>query len=335
MKKILVTGGLGYIGSHTVVDLINKGYEVISVDNLINSFESVSDSISQVTGKDFKNYEIDLCDKKSLRKVFEAHEIDSIIHFAALKSVEESVKNPLRYFHNNIDGLLNTLDLAYEYKVGSFIFSSSCTVYGNPKMLPVLEDMPFGEAESPYGRTKQMGENIINDLVRSHEDMRFVILRYFNPAGAHESGLIGENAKLVAANLVPVITQVAKGIREHLTVFGDDYSTRDGSCVRDYIHVMDLAAAHTLAMEYLQDHDTHLEVFNLGIGQGVTVLEAIQAFENVAEQKLNYRIGPRRPGDVIEIYANYDKAKELLKWEPKRRINEIMRTAWMWQNKIS
>ena len=334
MKKVLVTGGCGYIGSHTIIDLIDNGFEVISVDNNINSDLSTLKSIKSITGKGIKNYTIDLCDLKETRKIFQENKtIDGIIHFAALKSVGESVEKPLLYFHNNINSLLSILHCMEEFKVPHLIFSSSCSVYGNAKELPVTENTPMGIAESPYARTKQMGEHMIRDFLKQYLKSSAILLRYFNPAGAHESALIGESPINVASNLVPVITEVAMGKRAALSVFGDDYDTRDGSCVRDYIHIMDLANAHTKALEYLINgkNDENCEVFNLGIGEGVTVLEAVNAFEKVTGQKLNYRIGKRRVGDVVAIYANYAQAAAQLGWKPQKSIEDIMRTAWAWE----
>ncbi len=336
MQKVLVTGGCGYIGSHTIVDLINNGFEVISIDNLSNSDEKALAGIRKITGKSVRNYRVDLCDAKKTQKVFEQNPgIVGVIHFAALKSVEESVFQPLRYFHNNNESLLNILSCAQEFGVSNIIFSSSCSVYGNAKELPVTETTPFQEAECPYARTKQMGEKIIEDFCKVTKEVRAISLRYFNPGGAHESALIGESPRNKASNLVPVITETAIGKRDSMTVFGSDYNTRDGSCVRDYIHVMDLAAAHTACLKYLMEgkNTSPSEIFNVGIGDGVTVLEAIHAFEKVTGQKLNYIIGPRRAGDVVSIYANRDKAERLLGWVPKRGIEEIMRTAWAWQVK--
>jgi len=334
MKKVLVTGGTGYIGSHTVVDLIANGFEVISIDNYLNSQPQILDGIKAITGKAVKNYTIDLTDPQAVEQVFtENQDLVGIIHFAALKAVGESVEKPLDYFGNNLNGLLNMLRWAQKFKIPNFIFSSSCSVYGNTTDLPVTEDTPFGEAESPYARTKQMGEQIIRDFVRSAPDFKAILLRYFNPAGAHESAKIGESPTYNASNLVPVITETAIGKRKEVVVFGADYDTRDGSCIRDYIHVMDLANAHTKALEYLLAAKNELpcEVFNLGIGEGVSVLEAIQAFEKTTGQKLNYRIGERRAGDVVAIYANHKKASERLGWQPKRNIEDIMQTAWAWE----
>ncbi|HFA49042.1 MAG TPA: UDP-glucose 4-epimerase GalE [Bacteroidetes bacterium] len=334
MKKVLVTGGCGYIGSHTIVDLIENGFEVISIDNLSNSTAEPLKAIKKITGQGVRNYKVDLCDANKTRKIFEKHpDLVGIVHFAALKSVEESVFQPLRYFHNNLGSLLNVLSCAKEFAVPHVIFSSSCSVYGNADDLPVTEQTPFKEAECPYARTKQMGEQIIGDFCKANPKASAILLRYFNPAGAHESALMGESPSNRATNLVPVITETAIGKRDSMTVFGDDYDTRDGSCVRDYIHVMDLANAHTKCLEYLlgNKNKQNCEVFNVGLGNGASVLEAIHAFEEASGQKLNYKIGPRRAGDVVAIYANRDKAADRLGWQPKRSIKEIMKTAWDWE----
>ncbi|MCB0663346.1 MAG: UDP-glucose 4-epimerase GalE [Saprospiraceae bacterium] len=336
--KVLVTGACGYIGSHTVVDLIENGFDVVSVDAHFNSDPSVLEQIEKITGVSVPHYPVNLVDREKTRKIFEDHpDIKGIIHFAALKLVGESVEKPLEYFDNNLNSLLNILWMSKEFKVEHLIFSSSCSVYGNATELPVTEQTPLQEAESPYARTKQMGEQIIKDFSRSYEPMDFILLRYFNPAGAHTSNLLGESPVQPAANLVPVITETAIGKRKSMTVFGDDYETRDGSCVRDYIHVMDLANAHTKALQYLEAHKNQdqVEVFNLGIGEGATVLEAIHAFEKVTGEKLNYEIGPRRPGDVVAIYSNYEAAKNKLGWSPKMGIEEIMETAWEWERRRS
>jgi len=338
MSKVLVTGGCGYIGSHTIVDLIDNGYEVISVDNLSNSDEKVLNGIEAITGKKVKNYSIDLCWPDATEQVFKENpDIIGVIHFAALKLVGESVQHPIDYFRNNLNSLLNVLECMKRFNVPHLIFSSSCSVYGNAEELPVTEDTPLQEAESPYARTKQMGEQIITDFLKVHTKHQSVLLRYFNPAGAHESALIGEAPTNQATNLVPVITETAIGKRKSMTVFGDDYGTRDGSCVRDYIHVMDLANAHTKALQFLQAGKSrqNLEVFNLGIGEGVTVLEAVHAFMKVTGKKLNYQIGERRMGDVVSIYANNKKAEEQLGWLPHRDIDDIMQTAWKWEVKRS
>lgn len=334
MKKVLVTGGCGFIGSHTIVDLIDNGYEVISIDNLSNADESALAGIKEITGKTVQNYAIDLCDLAATREVFNEHsDLVGVIHFAALKSVGESVFEPLRYFDNNLNSLLNVLKCAKEFSVENIIFSSSCSVYGNTEVLPVTEDTPFQEAECPYARTKQMGEQMLRDFVVPNKNIKTIALRYFNPAGAHETAIIGESSRNKATNLVPVITETAIGKRESMTVFGHDYDTRDGSCVRDYIHVMDLANAHTKCLEFLLDgkNDANFEVFNVGIGDGVTVLEAINAFEKVSGKQLNYTVGDRRAGDVVAIYANPEKSENALNWKPKRGIEEIMKSAWDWE----
>ncbi|MFN7119645.1 MAG: UDP-glucose 4-epimerase GalE [Saprospiraceae bacterium] len=334
MSKILVTGGCGYIGSHTIVDLINNGFDVVSVDNLVNASEDVLDGIEKITGKRVQNYAVDLVDLEATKQIFRDHpDFSGIIHFAALKSVGESVEKPLLYFRNNLNSLLNLLDCMSEFAVPNLIFSSSCSVYGNTDALPVTEDTPWQEAQSPYARTKQMGEHIIRDVLRGTPALQSILLRYFNPAGAHPSALIGESPRNVANNLVPVITETAIGKRPETVVFGNDYPTRDGSCIRDYIHIMDLAHAHTLALQYLLEkrNESQVEVFNLGIGEGVSVLEAIHAFEASTGEKLNYRIGPRRDGDVIAIYANYDRAAQRLGWQPEHNIQDIMQSAWNWE----
>ncbi len=331
--KILITGGTGYIGSHTIVDLINNGFEVISADSFLNSDGSALQGIEKITGRKIKNYKVDLTNKEDTEIIFKENpDIAGVIHFAALKAVGESVEKPILYFDNNINSLLNILDNIVKYGVKYFVFSSSCTVYGSPDKLPVDEHTPIQEAESPYGRTKQVSEMIAKDVL-SNTNVKAIMLRYFNPAGAHESGKMGESPALPPLNLVPIITETAIGKRDSMMVFGDDYNTRDGSAIRDYIHVMDLADAHTKSLQYLIDNPKALDYdfFNLGIGQGVTVLEAINAFEEVTGEKLNYSIAPRRPGDIPAIYADYTKAKTLLKWNPKRNIEDIMKSAWEWE----
>ncbi|MFY0252601.1 UDP-glucose 4-epimerase GalE [Chitinophaga sp. 30R24] len=331
--KVLVTGGCGYIGAHTIVDLINNGFDVVSVDSNIRSSTQLLDGIEKITGKRVRNYKVDLCNLEDTNAVFhENRDIVGVIHFAALKAVGESVNEPLMYFQNNLTSLVNVLKCVKEYNVPNLVFSSSCSVYGNTKALPVVEETPLGEAQSPYARTKQMGEQIIEDYSRVN-DTQSILLRYFNPVGAHPSALIGELPLGKPDNLVPVITQTAIGKIPKMTVFGTDYDTRDGSCVRDYIHVMDIANAHTKALQYLieQRNESNCEVFNLGTGNGVTVLEAIKAFEKISGIKLNYTTGPRREGDVIAIYANNSKAKTKLNWEPKISIEDSMRTAWQWE----
>ena len=336
MKKILVTGGCGYIGSHTIVDLVENGYEVISVDNNSRSSARILEGVEKITGKKVKNYKVDLCNFDDTFAIFQENEdIEAIIHFAAYKSVSESVEQPLMYFENNLQSLINLLKCVQEFHIPYFVFSSSCTVYGNPDVIPVTELTPPKPAESPYGYTKQMGEQIINEFSKANPS-QCVLLRYFNPVGAHPTAHIGELPIGKPANLVPVITQTAAGILPKLTVFGDDYDTRDGSCVRDYIHVCDIANAHTLALQYLMKGKTNArcEVFNLGTGLGVTVLEAIRSFEKVSNVKLNYEIGPRRAGDVVAIYANNDLARQKLGWAPKYTLDEMMLTAWLWEQKL-
>lgn len=338
MTKVLVTGGCGFIGSHTLVDLIDNGFDVISVDNYVNSDPSVLEGVEAITGKKIMNYDIELCDLAQTRRIFiENPDIKGIIHFAALKAVGESVEKPLHYYQNNLNSLLNVLTCMEEFNIKNLIFSSSCSVYGNAKQLPVTEKTPMQIAESPYARTKQIGEDMIKDFTLVHPFVNAIVLRYFNPAGAHESAIIGESPVNVASNLVPVITETAIGKRAETVVFGDDYPTRDGSCIRDFIHVMDLANAHTKSLEYVLNNKNtdNCEVFNLGIGEGISVLEAIRAFEKANGLKFKYKIGPRRPGDVVAVYANNDKAKRLLRWTPKRNIEDIMRTAWSWEKKRS
>lgn len=337
MATILVTGGCGYIGSHTIVDLIEHGFEVISIDNFSRSTPRLLKGIEKITGKKVMNYPVDLCNYEALQAVLRAHpEIEGIIHFAAFKTVPESVEKPLMYFHNNLESLINLLQYIQTYQVPYFVFSSSCSVYGNTNQLPVVEETPLGEAQSPYARTKQMGEQIIYDVSKVASN-QFILLRYFNPVGAHPSGWIGEVPLGKPDNLVPVITQTAIGKLPQMQVMGADYPTRDGSCIRDYIHVMDIAHAHTLALQYLMEHrnSSNYEIFNLGTGRGVSVLEAIQAFEKVNGVKLNYTIGPRRPGDVVAIYADNKKAREKLGWEPKYTIEDMMRTAWQWEQNMA
>jgi UDP-glucose 4-epimerase len=335
MSKILVTGGCGYIGSHTIVDLIENGYDVISIDDNSRSNTYLLAGIEKITGKKIKNYKVNLCDYNDTLAVFqENNDIEGIIHFAAYKAVGESVLEPLKYYENNLVSLINLLHCVEEFEIPYFVFSSSCTVYGNPTVIPVTEQSPILPGESPYGVTKQMGEKIIIDTAKTL-NTKFTLLRYFNPVGAHPSTLIGELPIGKPANLVPAITQTAIGKIEEMTVFGSDYDTRDGSCLRDFIHVCDIAAAHTKAIEFIRDKQTEpVEIFNLGTGIGVTVLEAINAFEKVSGLKLNYKTGPRRPGDVIAIYANNDKAVTQLGWNIKYNIEEMMDTAWNWELKI-
>ena len=336
MSKILVTGGCGYIGSHTIVDLIENGYEVISADNNSRSHPNILKGVEQITGQKVKNYKVDLCNFDDTYAIFQENDdISGIIHFAAYKSVDESIEAPLLYFENNLTSLINVLKCVQEFQIPYFVFSSSCTVYGNPDEIPVTETTPPKPAESSYGYTKQMGEQIVNEFSKS-SGTQSILLRYFNPAGAHPSAIIGEMPLGKPKNLVPAITQTAIGRLPKLFVYGTDYPTRDGSCIRDFIHVCDLAHAHTLAIKYLEKgENTGLcEVFNLGIGEGVSVLEAIRAFEKVSSAKLNYEIGPRRPGDVMAVYANNSLAKRILGWQPQYSLDDIMATAWKWEVRL-
>lgn len=335
MKKILVTGGCGYIGSHTIVDLIENGYEIVSIDNFSNSFPETINNIFQITGVKITNYNIDLCSLENLKPVFEQHkDLDGIIHFAALKAVGESVEEPLKYYKNNILGLLNLLECCKIFQISNFVFSSSCSVYGNTKKLPVEENTALAVSESPYAETKVMAERIIIDFAKT-TPFKVSLLRYFNPIGAHKSGFIGEHSKTEPLNLMPRITGTALGKYDSFKVFGTTYSTRDGSCIRDYIHVSDIAHGHTLALKYLfEQEDSLVEVFNMGSGNGVSVLEMIAAFEAGTKEKLNYSIEAKRAGDVVAIYANNDKAKKLLGWQPKQSLENMMITAWNWSKKI-
>ncbi len=336
MATILVTGGSGYIGSHTIVDLIENGFDVISVDNNSRSNPAMLEGVEKITGIKVKNYKVDLCNFDDTFAIFQENiDIVGIIHFAAYKSVGESVEKPLMYFENNLTSLINLLKCVQEFKIPYFVFSSSCTVYGNPDHIPVTEKTPPKPAESPYGYTKQMGEQIINEFAKS-TGTQCILLRYFNPVGAHASIHIGEMPIGRPQNLVPAITQTAIGKLPKMMVYGNNYDTRDGSCIRDFIHVSDIAHAHTLAIQYLEEDktDTLCEVFNLGTGNGVTVLEAIQSFEKISGVKLNYEIGPRRDGDVIAIYANNDLARTKLGWNPKFSLDEMMLTAWQWEQRL-
>jgi UDP-glucose 4-epimerase len=336
MAKILVTGACGYIGSHTLVDLLENGYEVVSVDDNSRSSPAMLKGVEKITSTPIKNYKVDLCNFDDTFAIFEENQdIEGIIHFAAFKAVGESVEKPLMYFENNLTSLINLLRCVQEFKTPWFVFSSSCTVYGEPDTPVVTEESPLKPAASPYGATKQMGEQILTEFQKA-SDTKVILLRYFNPVGAHPSALIGELPIGKPQNLVPAITQTAAGKLPKMTVYGSDYPTRDGSCVRDFIHVSDIAHAHTLAIKYLEEgkNKNNREVFNLGTGNGVTVLEAIKSFEKVSGVKLNYEIGPRRPGDIIAIYANNDKAKNVLGWKPKYSIDEMMGTAWKWEQRL-
>ncbi len=333
-KRILVTGGTGYIGSHTVVELQNDGYEVVIVDNLSNSRADVVEQIEKITGIRPVFEQADCCDRDAMRDIFARYEgIKGIIHFAASKAVGESVEKPLLYYRNNLLSLINLLEIMPEYGVQGIIFSSSCTVYGQPDTLPVTEAAPIKQAESPYGNTKQVNEEIIRDFVASGAPVRAILLRYFNPIGAHPSALIGELPNGVPQNLVPFLTQTAIGIREKLSVFGNDYDTPDGSCIRDYIYVVDLAKAHVIAMNRILEgkQKEKVEVFNVGTGRGLSVLELIHAFEKATGVRLNYQIVGRRAGDIVKVWANPQHANRELGWSADTPIEEVLRSAWNWQ----
>ena len=336
MSKILVTGGLGYIGSHTVVELINAGFEPVIVDDLSNSQPKILDQIIRITGKKPVFHELDLSDENAVKNLATAEpDITGIIHFAAFKAVGESVQQPLKYYRNNIYSLINLLE-SYYGKPLNFVFSSSCTVYGQPDVLPVTEQAPIRPAQSPYGNTKQIAEEILFDTVSAGSAYKVIALRYFNPVGAHETALIGELPIGVPQNLVPFITQTAIGKREKITVFGNDYNTPDGSCVRDYIHVVDLAKAHVAALRLMEKSEFKgYDVFNIGTGNGNSVLEIIKAFEQVTGEKLNYIIGPRRAGDVEQVWGNVSKAEEKLRWKAELGIDVMMSSAWAWEKYIA
>jgi UDP-glucose 4-epimerase len=336
MEKILVTGGLGFIGSHTVVELVNSGYEPVIIDDLSNSNIKILDQLTKIIGYKPAFYQLDLCDEQGVKQLAVSEpDIAGIIHFAAFKAVGESVQLPLKYYRNNFYSLLNILN-AYYGKAINFVFSSSCTVYGQPDILPVTEDAPVKAAESPYGNTKQIAEEILKDMVKAGSNYKVISLRYFNPVGAHESALIGELPIGVPQNLVPFITQTAIGKREQITVFGDDYDTPDGSCVRDYIHVVDLAKAHVAALKLMKQSDfTGYDVFNLGTGTGNSVLEVIKAFEQTTGVKLKYKIGPRRAGDIEKVWGDVSKSTNKLNWQAGLDINTMMSSAWEWEKYIS
>ena len=333
----MVTGGAGYIGSHTVVALIEQGFEVIIVDNLYNSRQEVLEGIQQITGVSPTFVSLDLCDSAALHQLLKKHtDVSATIHFAAYKAVGESVEKPLQYYRNNLYSLINLLEAMQTHRIPHLIFSSSCTVYGQPPSLPVTEDTPVQPAQSPYGNTKKMAEEIIRDTARAIEGLQAISLRYFNPVGAHPSGLIGELPLGTPNNLVPFITQTAAGMRDKLRIFGDDYDTPDGTCVRDYIHVMDLAEAHIAALNRLQSQQNRdaYEYFNVGTGHGNSVLEVVKAFKQANEVPLAYEIVARRPGDIEKIYADTQRANQALGWQAKRDLEDMMRTAWQWQENL-
>lgn len=333
--KILITGGAGYIGSHTLLEVIEKtSWDVISADSFLRSTPKTFERIKKISGKRINNYSIDLCDLHTTRTIFiENPGIQGVIHFAALKSVPESVANPELYYYNNNESLKNILSCVKEFDVKNFIFSSSCSVYGNIDSLPVNEQTPLQKAESPYAQTKKDGEVLIAEFSKQNPAIYSIILRYFNPVGAHHSGLIGEEPIGKPQNIVPAITQTAIGKLRQFNVFGNDYNTRDGSCIRDYIHVSDIALAHVLALKCLIEKKikNNYEIINLGTGNGVTVLEAVKAFEKASKIKLNYKIAPRREGDVVAIYSDSSKAKTILGWKPQYNIDQMMESAWKWE----
>lgn len=329
--NILVTGGAGYIGSHTCVELLNKGYDIVVVDNLDNSCIKAIDTIKEIAGRDFKFYECDMLDRENFEKVFIENKIDAVIHFAGLKAVGESTKIPLRYYHNNITGSLILMELMEKYDVNNIVFSSSATVYGMPKTVPITEDFPLSTT-NPYGSTKLMLEQIMTDAAKANPKLSVTLLRYFNPIGAHKSGNMGEDPKGIPNNLLPYVAQVAVGKLEKVHVFGDDYPTPDGTGVRDYIHVVDLAIGHLKAIEHRSDKPG-VHIYNLGTGNGYSVLQVIKAFEKACGKEIPYVIDPRRPGDIAECWANAAKAKAELEWEATRGIDEMCADSWNWQSK--
>jgi UDP-glucose 4-epimerase len=336
MPTILVTGGTGYIGSHTAVELINEGYNVIIVDNLSNSTIESLNGIERITSVRPVFEQFDLCDREKVNSLFKRYSIDAIIHFAALKAVGESVQMPLAYYHNNIESLINLLSAMQEFNTQSLVFSSSCTVYGQPDKLPVTEDSPIKMATSPYGNTKQIAEEIIRDTIHAMPSVRAILLRYFNPVGAHPSAHIGELPLGIPQNLVPFVTQTAAGIRDKLRVFGSDYNTPDSTAIRDYIYVCDLAKAHIIAMQRLlsKKNKSDYEIFNLGTGKGVSVMEIIKTFEKVSGRKVNYELAPRREGDIEKVWADTTKANNELGWKAATSLEDTLLSAWNWEKKI-
>lgn len=333
---ILVTGGAGFIGSHTVVALVAAGFTPVIIDNFSNSDKRVLEGLRQILGRELHCYDTNCNDYNTLQRIFREHQIGGVIHFAAFKAVGESIQKPLEYYENNLGSLITLLRAMSDEGVPNLIFSSSCTVYGEPDALPVTEETPVKPASSVYGNTKQIGEEILRDTIRANAPLNIISLRYFNPIGAHPSAQIGELPRGVPANLVPFVTQTAAGLRESLTINGDDYPTPDGTCVRDYIHVMDLAEAHVAALQHLLrlEQQGYYDVFNVGTGKGATVLEVIQTFEAVSGVKLPYRIGPRREGDVVAVYADVAKSNRQLGWVARRNIREALADAWRWQQQL-
>ena len=328
---ILVTGGAGYIGSHTCIELLNEGYEIVVVDNLYNSSEKALERVEQITGKKVKFYKADILDKEAMNEIFDKEEIDSVIHFAGLKAVGESVAKPLEYYHNNMTGTFNLCDVMRKHGVKNIIFSSSATVYGDPAFIPITEECPKGQITNPYGQTKGMLEQVLTDLHISDPEWNVVLLRYFNPIGAHKSGLIGEDPKGIPNNLVPYIAQVAVGKLACLGVFGNDYNTHDGTGVRDYIHVVDLARGHVKALKKFEDKPD-VYIYNLGTGTGYSVLDVVKAFEKACGKEIKYQIKDRRPGDIATCYADPSKAKAELGWEAEYGIEEMCADSWRWQS---
>ena len=333
---VLVSGGAGYIGSHTAVELINAGYDVVVADNLSNSDMSGVEGVRKITGVDVPFVNVDCCDKEAFRKLFEQYNFNSVIHFAAFKAVGESVSDPMKYYRNNLLSFMNVVELMREFNRPNIVFSSSATVYGEADELPVTELTPRKPATSAYGNTKQMCEDILRDSCNAYDGLKGIALRYFNPIGAHSSALIGELPRGVPQNLVPFITQTAAGVRECLSVFGNDYDTPDGSCLRDYIDVVDLAKAHVVAITRMVEdkNKQKYEIFNVGTGNGVSVLELVESFERVNELKLNYKIAPRRPGDVVAIWADTTLANEELGWKAERSLDDTLRSAWAWEKNV-
>ena len=333
---VLVSGGAGYIGSHTAVELINAGYDVVVADNLSNSDMSGVEGVRKITGVDVPFVNVDCCDKEAFRKVFEQYNFNSVIHFAAFKAVGESVLDPMKYYRNNLTSFMNVIELMREFGRQNIVFSSSATVYGEADELPVTELTPRKPATSAYGNTKQMCEDILRDSVTAYDNLKGISLRYFNPIGAHPTALIGELPRGVPQNLVPFITQTAAGVRECLSVFGDDYPTPDGSCLRDYIDVVDLAKAHVVAITRMAEdkNKAKYEIFNVGTGNGTSVFELVNSFERVNELKLNYKVAPRRPGDVVAIWADTTLANKELGWKAERSLDDTLRSAWAWEKSV-
>jgi UDP-glucose 4-epimerase len=330
--RILVTGGAGYIGSHTCIELLNRDYEVVVVDNLCNSSKVSLQRVEQITGKKPVFYEADILDRQALSSIFDRESIDAVIHFAGLKAVGESVAKPLEYYYNNITGTLVLCDVMREHGVKNIIFSSSATVYGDPAFVPITEECPKGEITNPYGQTKGMLEQILTDLHRADSEWNVILLRYFNPVGAHKSGLIGEDPAGIPNNLMPYITQVAVGKLKEVGVFGNDYDTPDGTGVRDYIHVVDLALGHVKALEKMSSSDAEVRIYNLGTGQGYSVLQMIEAISKASGREIPYVIKPRRAGDIAQCYADPALAKKELGWESERGIDEMCEDSWRWQS---